>query len=296
MDRIGLWLLKGVAYWIALTPFKLLYLKSDFYCFLVYHVYRYRRKVVRENLVNSFPEKSATEIKQIEKRFYHNFCDMFFEFCKTTRMKTEEFLRRFTITNPELIQDLYEKDRNVLLVMPHSGNWEWFWHCQKEISDHHYAAVYKAMKNKNADRFIHDMRRLDWVPEEQMIEDKNVIRALIERKKWRNLIFFLADQTPKGSESDYWTEFLHRETCWFRGMGKLSRKFDYSVVYTRIIREHRGYYRVSFETIAEDPSQMTEDEIVEQYVRHLERFLQEYPDNWLWSHRRWKHKRPTQAQ
>ena len=295
MNKVGLWSIKCAASLVALTPFSLLYLRSDICYFLMYHLFRYRRKVVRDNLVKSFPERPASEIKQIEKRFYHNFCDLFYEFCKKRRMSLDDYRKHVTVANPELLQNLYEKGRSVLLVMPHSGNWEWLWHLQKDISDHHYAAVYKAMKNKTFDRFIYDMRKMDAVPEEQMIEDKTVVRALVERKDWRNLIFFLGDQTPRGVETDYWTEFLHRDTCWYKGMGKLAKKFDYAVVYARIARERRGYYRVTFETIAEDPKQFTEDEIVEQYVRHLERFLEAYPDNWLWSHRRWKHTRPKQA-
>ena len=127
--------------------------------------------------------------------------------------------------------------------------------------------------------------------QEQMIESEQALRTLIRRSNLVNAILIVADQSPRGVASDYWTEFLHRDTCWFYGLERMAKRLDYAVVFVAMKRVRRGYYEVSFETLCEDPATTDEGFIMEQYVRHIERFITEQPDNWLWSHRRWKHQR-----
>ena len=264
---------------------------SDILAFLVYHVVRYRRKVVRDNLVKSFPEKSAKEIKQIEKKFYRNFCDLAMEIRKSVRMNTDDILKRITITNPEVLENLYNQGKSVFLAMHHSSNWEWLWKVLYTTSSHHHFAVYKKLENAYFDRFIYRVRTSQSADKDIMIQDRMITQVLENKKDTLNSVFILGDQSPRGSEKDYWTEFLHRDTCWYRGIGKLAQMFDYAVVYVEMDRVARGCYTVTFRTICEDPQTMEEDAILEQYVRHTERFIQTHPDNWLWSHRRWKHTR-----
>lgn len=292
MKKVGFWLAKCAAYLIAITPFSLLYLKADIWYFLICHMVRYRRKVVRDNLVKSFPEKPVQEIKRIEKRFYRNFCDLVVEICKSTRMKPEDVLKHVTITNPELLEDLYNKKKSVLLAMHHSSNWEWLWKVLFTTSSHRHFAVYKKLENPYFDRYIYQVRTSQSSDKEIMIQDRMTTQRLDQMKDSMNSVFILGDQSPRGSEKDYWTEFLHRDTCWYRGVGKLAQMYGYAVVYVEMVREGRGLYKVTFKTICEDPYSLSEDEIIEQYVRHVERFIQDNPDNWLWSHRRWKHKKP----
>lgn len=291
MKKFGFLLAKFAAFMVAITPFSLLYLKADIWYFFAYHLVRYRRKVVRDNLVKSFPEKSAQEIKRIEKRFYRNFCDLAVEICKSTRMKSEDVQRRITITNPELLEDLYKKHRSVFLAMNHSSNWEWLWKVLHTASSHRHFAVYKKLQNPYFDNYIYQVRTSHSADKDIMIQDRMTVQRLKSMRDTVNSVFILGDQSPRGSENDYWTEFLHRDTCWYRGVGKLAQLFDYAVVYVEMVREGRGIYKVTFKTLCEDPQSVSEDEIIEQYVRHVERFIQDNPDNWLWSHRRWKHTR-----
>ena len=271
------------------------YLGSDIGFFVLYHLARYRRKVVRDNLVKSFPEKSAQEIKQIEKRFYRNFFDLIWETLKLRRMKTDDVLRHVTVTNPELLDEFYKKGRSVLLAMHHSSNWEWFWQIQHTLSPHHHFAIYKKLENQYFDRRVFELRTKFTDDKEVMIEDRELKNAIERRRNSVNAILILGDQSPKGAETDYWTDFLHRDTCWYTGLEKLAKKYDYAVAYVEMTRTERGRYQVTFRTICEDPQAVEDGGILEQYVRHTERFIQTYPDNWLWSHRRWKHSRPIQA-
>lgn len=271
------------------------YMGSDIGCFVLYHMARYRRKVVRDNLVKSFPEKSPPEIKKIEKQFYHNFCDLIKETLQLRRMKTEEVLQHVTVTNPELLDGLYKEGRSIFLAMHHSSNWEWFWQIQHTLSPHHHFAIYKRLENRFFDRRVFKLRTKFTDDREVMIEDRELKNVLDRRSDSINAVLILGDQSPKGAETDYWTDFLHRDTCWYRGMEKLAKKFDYAVVYVEMVRTERGRYQVTFHLICEDPRSTDDGFILEQYVRHTERFIKTYPDNWLWSHRRWKHSRPIQA-
>lgn len=291
MKRIGFWLVKGLAFVISITPFPLLYLRSDCYAFLLYHLIRYRRKVVRENLLKSFPEKPLAEIRSIEKRFYRNFCDLAVEICKIRHMKTEDLLERVEYTNPEVLVELCDQGKSLLLAMQHSSNWEWLWQTQASVSAHHHFAIYKKLENPYFDRYVYQLRTRHAQGEEVMIEDRNTKSVMERRQGMVDAVLILGDQSPRGVETDFWTDFLHRDTCWYTGIEKLARRFDDAVVYVEMIRVKRGRYQVTFHPITEDPKSMEEGSIMEQYVRHVERFIQTNPDNWLWSHRRWKHTR-----
>lgn len=268
-----------------------MYLLSDICCFLLYHVARYRRATVRDNLVKSFPEKSLHDIKKIEKRFYRNFCDLVVESLRLRKMRPEEVLKKVEVTNPELLEELSRKGRSVLLAMHHSSNWEWLWKILHTTSSHKHFAIYKKLESAYFDRLVYRLRTNHSERDDLMIEDRKVKQVLEANIDTVNSVLILGDQSPRGADTDYWTEFLHRDTCWYVGIEWLAKHFDYAVVYVEMVRKERGRYQVTFKTICENPKDTPEGFILEQYVRHVERFITDYPDNWLWSHRRWKHSR-----
>lgn len=293
--KIGFYIAKLWAYGLAITPFRLLYLRSDIYFLLIYYIARYRRKVVRQNLLNSFPDKSRAELKRIEKSFYHNLCDVIVEACKLLVMKPEELKKHVHFKNPEIIMQLYDKQKSLFLALPHSGNWEWLGKLMHTLSPHKCAAIYKRIQNPDFDKFIYDMRTNYNLDMEQMLEARVALKYLLQRKEYLNMALIVADQSPMGLKSDYWTEFLHQDTCWFTGVEKIAKLLDYAVVFAGMKRVKRGYYEVEFELLYEDVKEASNGSVMEKYVRCLEKFIQENPDNWLWSHRRWKRKRAAES-
>ena len=279
---------------MSIHPYWLLYLKSDFYYVLTYHLIRYRRKVVRENLLRSFPKKDAKAIKTIEKHFYRNLCDLFVEAPKMLNMKPDGYKYRINYTNPELLTQLYEQHKNVFYALPHSGNWEWFGKMTCDLTAHNCMAVYKKVQNPVFEQLMLYLRTKD-VPLE-MVESNSALRRLTQLRDSCNAVLMVADQTPHGLASDYWTEFLHQDTCWFTGLERIAKMLDYAVVFVAMKRTGRGRYEVTFELIADQPKETEKGYIMEQYVRCVERFIQDQPDNWLWSHRRWKHQRPQKEE
>ena len=279
---------------MSIHPYWLLYLKSDCYYFLVYHLLRYRRKVVRQNLLNSFPNKDAKEIKRIERRFYQNLCDLFVEAPKMLRMKSNGYQSRITYTNHELVKQLYEQGKNVFYAIPHSGNWEWFGKMIPELTQHKSLAVYKRVENPVFEQLMLYIRTYGSTLE--MVESNSVLRRLAQLRGSQTAVLMMADQTSHGLAQDYWTEFLHQDTCWFTGIERIAQKLDYAIVFVDMRRQGRGRYEVSFELLVDRPKEMKTGEIMERYVRCVERFIEANPDNWLWSHRRWKHQRPQKEE
>ena len=294
MARLGFHIVKLWVRFLSIHPYWLLYLKSDCHSFLLYHVFRYRRKVVRQNLLQSFPDKDERAIKNIERRFYRNFCDLVVEGAKTMCMASVHDDDRVTFTNPELITGLYEQRKSVIITSPHSGNWEWFAKLMPELSHHKSLAVYKKLKSSVFDQLVFYLRTKDCALE--LMETKETVKRLEELDGKENAVLMLADQSPRGVDTDYWTEFLHQDTCWYRGLEYIAKKFDYAVVFVAMKRQGRGHYEVSFELITDYPKETEQDFIIEQYVRCVERFIEANPDNWLWSHRRWKHQRPQKEE
>ena len=289
MAKLGFHIVKLWVAFLSIHPYWLLYLKSDVFYFLVYHLLHYRRKVVRQNLLRSFPDKDEKEIKSIERHFYHNLCDLFVEVPKMLRMKADGYQSRITYTNLELVQQLYEQGKSVFYAIPHSGNWEWFGKMIPQLTPHKSLAVYKRVKNPVFERLMLYIRTCDSALE--MVESNMTFRRLTQFRDGQNAVLMMADQTSPGLPSDYWTEFLHQDTCWFTGIERIAKKLDYAIVFVDMRRKGRGRYEVSFELVTDNPKEMKEGDIMERYVRCVERFIENNPDNWLWSHRRWKHTR-----
>ena len=290
MAKIGFHIVKLWVAFLSIHPYWLLYLKSDCYYFLVYHLFRYRRKVVRQNLLNSFPEKDIKEIKRIERRFYQNLCDLFVEAPKMLRMDKNGYQSRITYANTELVKRLYEEGKNVFYAIPHSGNWEWFGKMIPWFTQHKGLAVYKRVQNLVFEQLMLYLRTKGC--DLEMVESNSVLRRLAQLRDGQTAVLMMADQTSYGLASDYWTEFLHQDTCWFTGIERIAKKLDYAIVFVDMRRQGRGRYEVSFELLIDRPKETKDGEIMERYVRCVERFVEANPDNWLWSHRRWKHQRP----
>lgn len=268
------WVLYGVAY--------LLYI-------IIYHLVRYRRKVVRENLRNSFPSRDERWLKQTEKQFYRNLSQIIVENIKILQVDPQVLKNRFAFENVKLLQELAASGRTVFVSMGHSGNWETIVHALSFSVDIPSIAIYKKVSNPIFEDFIKKLRTR-W-GKGKMIESQSAYRQLSTIKTQPHLVVLLGDQTPPGTENDYWTTFLNQETPFFTGLEKMSKALGHAVVFMESERTSKGRYIVRFSEICDDPKGMRQNEIIGEYVRLLEKSIEHQPDNWLWSHRRWKHKR-----
>ena len=271
-------------------PFFVLYGISDSAYFIIYRIIGYRKKVVFENLHNSFPEKSEQEINEIAKQFYHHIADIFVEFLKGYSISKEQMLKRAKILNPEVLLNYRVKNQPVIIISAHIGNWEWLIH-PLNLTGVPMDIVYQKLSSPFFDKLTLFIRsRFSTTP---FIEKNDTLRKTLERKDIFRALAMASDQSPTHWKSAYWTTFLNQDSGFFTGTERIARKFDYPVIYIemRIIR--RGYYEIEFTEIAKpNYKDLPAGEITERFVRILEKTIQKYPADYLWSHRRWKHKRP----
>lgn len=277
-------------YLLAILPFPLLYFLSDGVYVLIYHVLRYRRKIVRENLFKSFPEKQSKEIGEIEGRFYRYFCDLFLETFKTLTISKENMIKHCELV-PEtlsIFNQLAQENQSIMIVMGHFGNWEWSGNTFSICCRHQLYVIYHPLANKYFNDLTYRMRTRFGT---RLIPMKNTLRDMLKNKEELTATAFIADQSPLPDRA-YWMNFMNQDTPVFLGIEKIALKIRYPIVYITIRRVKRGYYKVFAERI-ELPLQLQKTGIItEIHTRKLEEDIRSQPENWLWTHRRWKHERP----
>ncbi len=276
-------------YLISFLPFWILYRLSDLTFFFLYYLFRYRRNVVRQNIQNSFPEKTPGEINKIVKGFYHHLCDLIVESVKTFTISKEQVVKRCRI-HPEsltLLDQLYADKKSLILVMGHYGNWEWGGLSFSANVKHQLFFIYKPLSNTYFDRLILKMRSRFGA---RLVTMNNVFKEMVNNRHIISATAFIADQAPP-PESAHWTTFLNQETPVFAGTEKIARKLNYPVVFINIKKIRRGYYELFAELLIDEPKATSEGEVSDIHTKRLELEIVEHPEFWLWSHRRWKHKK-----
>ena len=274
----------------SLLPLSVLYMISDVILYpLVYYVARYRLKVVRKNLRNSFPNKSSIELKAIEKRFYHHFSDLLLEVVYGYRASAEEMCERVVFENVDLVEDLAVQTHGVIAYLGHIGNWEWIADLNNRFANPDMVEynVYRQLKNPNSDKMMLELRSKRGG---ECIEKSQLLRKLVllRRAVHPFVVGMLADQKPSKRSSYIWTEFLHQETAFLDGSEVIAQKFGFAAVYAHISSPKRGYYRVRFELITDNPSAMPPQKMTNRYAELLEQNICAQPEQWLWTHNRWK--------
>jgi KDO2-lipid IV(A) lauroyltransferase len=247
---------------------------------------------VATNLKNSFPEKSEKELKSIGKKFYSHLADLFIESFKLTHMSKKQLMHRCTITNIEILNNLLAQKRDIIGVLGHYNNWEWLT-ILPQYTNYKTVSIYKPLQNKYFNRFINNLRTKFGMVLTPM---SLIIRELInDRKNGINtLSAFISDQIPPKGDIKYWTTFLNQDTPVYLGAEKISSKYDMAIVFFHIQKIKRGYYNLNIELLFEHTSGLPEHLITNTHVKRLEEIIKEKPEYWIWSHRRWKHKKPAQ--
>lgn len=288
MNKLLYYIIFSWGYLHALLPMKILYILSDIFYFFVYKLVGYRLKVVRQNLANSFPEKSAEERLKTEKEFYHHFCDYFMETLKLLHISAFEMQKHMRFENVELLKKLMAEHGSVFMSLGHYGNWEWIssisLHLEKEES---LAYIYRPLRNKAFDDLFLKMRGGF---ASISIPKNNTLRAILRmrQQKERVLIGFLSDQTPTLNNIHYWTNFLNQDTPVFTGLERIAKQTGFPIIYLDIQKEKRGYYKVVIKLITDNPKDEPEFAITERYMSEVEKSILRKPAYWLWTHKRWK--------
>jgi KDO2-lipid IV(A) lauroyltransferase len=277
-------------YFFSLLPLSVLYLLSDVLIFpLLYYVVRYRQKVVLTNLSNAFPEKSERERVAISKKYFRFLSDLFMETVKVFTISQKQLLQRISYSpEPEIMKKWFKEGRSYVFTLGHYGNYEWLATSLDLKLSHKGTGPYREMHNPYFDRlFLNSRQRFGTM----VYPTHQTMKELI-KMKGETIVVALANDQAAPPDRSYWTKFLNQDTSFFVGTEKIARNFNMGVIFLKISRVKRGYYSVSYELIADDLSQIPEGEIMRKHAKLLEEQILEKPEYWLWSHRRWKYKKP----
>lgn len=280
------WLLLALAH----LPLWWLHRLADGLYLLMRFVLNYRQRVVLENLRNSFPEKPEAEIRQLQRGFYRHFADVIVEILKLAAISPAEMRRRVQIRNLELFERHFAAGRTVLALGSHIGNWEWILPAGAVYFPGKADGVYKPLHNPFFEQFMLQLRTHTGA---RLIPMRDTLRDMLRLRGQPRSLSMLSDQSPGGLEQTYWTDFLHQDTPFYTGADKLAAQFGCPVLYVNIVRRRRGYYEIIVEELhdGQTPLDKTAHVITEEFARRVERDIRAQPADYLWSHRRWKHKR-----
>ena len=289
MIKIFSYIAYGFLKLISYLPLGVLYVFSDLVFFFVYHVAGYRKQVITTNLRNAFPEKTNDEIAKIRKEFYSHFCDSFIETIKLWTISEKEIKERCKFLQPDFFEQYKQLGKSVIAILGHYGNWEWMtsfpaW------ADVNLLPIYKPLHNKVFDKFYIELRERFGA---KTLPRDDTLRTMLGYRN-RNeftVTVFLGDQTPNKRNIHYWTKFLNQDTPILQGTERIAKKLEQAVVFINMQKVKRGYYEVEFIPLFNNPKETVDFEITEKHTRILEEYIVKNPAYWLWSHKRWKHKK-----
>jgi Kdo2-lipid IVA lauroyltransferase/acyltransferase len=272
-------------------PFRLKYLFSDVLSPVMNHLVRYRKKVITDNLKKSFPEKNDTQIKSIIKGFYLHLTDLIFEIIKLNTLKEAELFRRVTVSGEEVLTTLADQKKGVVVVMSHSGNWEWTSQrvCFSGRCFEYVGVIAKEVSDPYFDKYFSEIRMKLQKGHSEIIPFTQTARYLAAIRHKTSMLITIADQTPHKDQIQYRTEFMNQDSGIFLGPERIAKSLNFAVVFCHVHKNGRGLYHIEYELITDNPKEIKPFEITNSHVKMLEDDIRKQPEIWLWSHRRWKY-------
>ena len=289
--KILYYVVLAIWYVFSLLPLSVHYVISDLLFWLLYRVLGYRKRVVRGNLASSFPEKTPKELRDIEKGFYHFFCDYLVESVKLMTISKGNLKRRLVFKGTDIVNECVENGQSCAVYLGHYCNWEWITSLPLWVTPKAQCGqIYHPIENKDFDRlFLRLRQRLGAV----FIPMQDPLRKILEFRKAGQpvVIGYISDQKPHWVNIHHWTDFLHHDTPVLTGTERIARKVGHAVFYMDVRRIRRGYYEAEFKLITREPQKMADYELTDIYYRMLEQSIRRAPEFWLWSHNRWSRTR-----
>ena len=273
---------------ISWLPFPLLYGLSDILFFIFYYIFPYRRKVVLQNLRSSFPEKPEAEIRKIEREFYRHFCDVLVETIKLFSASQNAIESRILLVNPELLDEYFTKGKSLILVTGHYANWEWPAVTLTSHSKHKGTGIYQRLSSKFFDKKLRQTRARFGM---ELMSTREVADFFESHQNQLCAYGFINDQSPSDPKKGHWMKFLNQPTCMLTGAERYAVKYNYPILYGAITRIKRGHYRIEYIPVSDSPASEKSFFITEKCAMINESIIRKDPAYWLWTHRRWKHKK-----
>ncbi len=288
MQKLSYIFFRFIVFIFSLVPFWALYLYSDILYFSFFYVFGYRKKVVFSNLKKSFPEKTEEEINKIAKGFYKNLSDITLESIKGLSMSKKTLKKRYPVVNIEILDDYFKKGQSIIGLAAHYTNWEWGVISFGFQFKHKSIGLYKPLSNKYIDSYVKKARAAWGMNLVSIKETKNAFEKKYEKPA---VFFMISDQSPSNIKRAKWVNFLNQETACLHGAEMYGKKYNIPLIFGDVQRIKRGFYEVKLSIFEDKPKETAEGEITKRYMKKIEEIIRKKPENWLWSHKRWKHKK-----
>lgn len=291
MKKILYYIVFTLWYIISLLPLRVLYVLSDILYLVLYRIVGYRRRTVWTNIVTAFPEMTAEEHHDVERGFYHFFCDYMVESIKLLTMSEAEMKRRLVFKCAERINEVVESGQSCAVYLGHYCNWEWITSLPLWVTPKAQCGqIYHPLENKDFDKLFLRMRQRFGA---KCIAMNNTLREMVRYRREGQpvVIGYISDQVPMWQNIHHWCNFLHHDTPVLTGTERIARSMNHAVFYMEVSRVKRGYYEVEFKLVTREPDKMPEYAVTDRYFQLLEDTIRKRPELWLWSHNRWKRTR-----
>lgn len=273
----------GFFYLVSLLPLWILYGIGDFIYVLVL-TSGYRKKVVWNNLKTAFPEKADAELKKISRKFYRNFVHTFIETIKFTSI-SEKQLAKMGVSDFTVINELNKKYPRITCLTGHFMNWEFHALYPIQYMPCVFLGVYMGISNKAFDQILYKIRtRFGSI----LLRAGHISKEMLPWRDKEYIMGLMADQNPANPKGAVWMYFFGKPTPFVKGPEAFTRLGKTPVFFSWLVKKGLGKYEFNIELICEDPSTLPPNEIQKIYVRKLEEKIRQNPDNYLWTHKRWK--------
>lgn len=276
-----------ICYPLAALPLCILYLVLPLLYFVLNHIVRYRRKVVDDNLLNSFPELTAPQRKKIRNRYYWHLSQIAIEMIKMLLLPKKILQYRYHCDDKSLAEKFYNEGRSVILMSSHYNNWEWMILALENMFPHHGVGVGKANSDKVFEKWV-NRARTRYGTEVVFADTARQTFENYELNRKPTAYMMLCDQSPNHKDKCYVTTFLNQKSGLIYGAEYFARKYNIPVLYYEVVKERIGKYRVDIQLISENPQNEEPYFITQRYAELLEATIRRKPEFWVWSHRRWK--------
>ena len=288
LKQTAYYILFGVWWLVSHLPLWFLHGVASVASVFLFHVIRYRRKVVHENIKSAFPELSSRERLIIERKFFTHFCDLMMESVKFFSISNKEMRRRMKFKGIELLEESCRNGRSCGVFLGHYGNWEWISSMPLWIDQNlcQCTQLYHPLENYVTDQLVLYTRKR--FGGKNITADKSIKYMVNYMRQGKPiLVGFIADQGPSWESIYHWNNFLRHETPWFTGAERIMQKLDMDVYYLEVRRVKRGYYEAEYKRITTEPKKFEQFKLTDIYSEMLEETIKRDPAYWLWSHRRW---------
>lgn len=273
-------------YFLALLPFRLMYIFSDFLSFVLYRIIGYRKQVVRANLIRTGFGNDPAQCFPIEKAVYKHFCDLYLETFKSLTLSKRQIQKRFVVNNTSLIQDFALQGKSVIMMCGHYASYEWLL-SMGYYSDHTAYGIYAPLANPYFNKLVIKARRRFGA---FLIPRRETVSTIKKHAENNHLALygFASDQSPKIKRKTYFRPFFGTEVPVFTGAERIAKEHDIPVLMAKVRRVKRGFYETEIIVLSKNPKEVKDFEITDQFTEELESLIKEDPSHYLWTHNRFK--------